>query len=248
MRETASPLRTVDAVVLDTDGVITDSARLHAQAWKAVFDAFLREQPPDSAADLRPFAIDVDYPLYVDGKSRRDGAAAFLAARGMRAAPETVEAVARDKDRHFTERLRQGAPVPAYPGTVDLLRALRAAGRPAAAVSASLHARELLTRARVIGFFDAVVDGKEAADLGLRGKPAPDLFLEAARRLGVAPARAAVVEDALAGVEAGHNGRFGLVIGVDRTAGRERAGDLLRHGADLVVPDLSELLVKGAVT
>ncbi|MEV5610655.1 HAD-IA family hydrolase [Streptomyces sp. NPDC052225] len=247
MRETATPLRVFGAVVLDTDGVITDSAGLHAQAWKAVFDAFLREQPPPSPKDRRPFDIELDYPAYVDGTSRRDGAAAFLASRGIRPGPKALEAVAAAKDRLYTQRLRHGPPVPAYPGTLDLLHALRGGDVPAAAVSASLHARELLARAQVMSLFAAVVDGTDARRLGLAGKPAPDLFLEAARALGVAPARTAVVEDALAGVEAGRRGGFGLVIGVDRTAEQSRTGQLLRHGADLVVTDLGELLVKGAV-
>ncbi|WP_338702700.1 HAD-IA family hydrolase [Streptomyces sp. Q6] len=248
MRDIAGPLRTVGAVVLDTDGVITDSARLHAQAWKATFDAFLREQPPPSPKDRRPFDTEVDYPAYVDGKSRRDGAAAFLASRGVHADAGTVEAVAVAKDRLYTERLRHGPAVPAYPGTVDLLRALLGGGVLLAAVSASLHARELLARTQVMSLFDAVVDGVDSARLGLAGKPAPDLFLEGARRLGVAPARTAIVEDAVAGVEAGRRGGFGLVVGVDRTPGRTRTAELLRHGADLVVADLGELLVKGAVS
>ncbi|MFZ3573014.1 HAD family hydrolase [Streptomyces sp. BH097] len=248
MRDLAPPLRTVRAVVLDTDGVITDSAQLHAEAWKAVFDGFLQEHPPRQATDRRPFDLGVDYPRYVDGKARRDGAAAFLASRGVYPAPATIEAVAAEKDRRYTERLHRGATVPAYAGTVSLLHALLGSGKLLAAASASLHARELLTRAHVLDLFDAVVDGKEAARLELRGKPAPDLFLEAARRLRTDPADAAVVEDALAGVEAGRRGGFALVIGVDRTAGRKRTPELLRHGADLVITDLGELLKEGAVT
>ncbi|MGY0488875.1 HAD family hydrolase [Streptomyces sp. WG-D5] len=242
MRDLTPPLRTARAVVLDTDGVITDSARLHAEAWKTTFDTYLRERPPRLSKDRRPFDIDVDYPRYVDGRSRGDGAAAFLDSRGCPPDAAMVDSVARDKDRRYVERLRHGAVVPAYPGTVALLRTLLAQGVLLAAVSASLHARELLTRAQVLGLFDVVVDGVLAAELGLRGKPAPDLFLEAARRLRVDPADTAVVEDAPAGVEAGDRGGFGLVIGVDRTPGRARTGMLLRHGADLVVSDLGELL------
>ncbi|MFI9586722.1 HAD family hydrolase [Streptomyces sp. NPDC052236] len=238
-------LRDMDAVVLDTDGVITDSARLHAAAWKTAFDTWLRDHPPADPEQGRPFDIGEDYPRYVDGKSRLDGAASFLASRGLRLRrPEddaTVREVAAFKERLFTERLREGG-VYAYPGTVRLLRVLRREHVPLAAASASRHAGELLAGAGVLDLFDALVDGGEAARLGLPGKPDPALFLEAARRLATPPARAAVAEDALAGVEAGRRGGFGLVIGVDRAARPGSGVALLRHGADVVVRDLSDLL------
>jgi HAD superfamily hydrolase (TIGR01509 family) len=246
--------RGVDAVVLDTDGVITDSARIHAAAWKTAFDACLRAHPPDDPAARRPFDVRDDYLRHVDGRSRQDGAAAFLASRGLRLpkgspddAPgtDTVGAVAAYKEKLFTQRLREQG-IDAYPGTARLLRTLRARAVPLAAVSASRHARELITRAGVLPCFDVLVDGAEAARLRLPGKPEPALFLEAARRLGVPPERAAVVEDALAGVEAGRRGGFALVIGVDRTAGPGTGDALLEHGADLVVRDLAELLPAGA--
>ncbi|MEU6577555.1 HAD-IA family hydrolase [Streptomyces sp. NPDC046805] len=237
-------LRDVDAVVLDTDGVITDSARLHAAAWKAAFDAFISECPPEEPGHRRPFDTQDDYLRYVDGRSRLDGAAAFLASRGLAPSSEAVRAVAAEKERLFTEQLRaQG--VRAYPGSVRLVRALRGAGVPVAAASASRHARELLTLAGVLDLFDALVDGGEAARLGLAGKPQPDLFLEAARRLGVPAERAAVMEDALAGVEAGCRGHFAVVVGVDRTGGADSGQRLLRYGADVVVHDLGELLEEG---
>jgi beta-phosphoglucomutase family hydrolase len=240
-------LRDIRAVVFDTDGVITDSARVHAAAWKTAFDAFLREHPPEDSAMRRPFDVRDDYLRHVDGRSRLDGAAAFLAARGIDASPETVRAVAADKERLFTERLRERG-VEAYPGTVRLVRALRRAGIPRAAASASRHAGELLSRAGVLDLFDVLVDGGEAARLGLAGKPEPDLFLEAVSRLGVPRDHSAVVEDALAGVEAGRRGGFALVVGVDRTAGADTGAGLLRHGADIVVHDLGELCVEGAPT
>lgn len=204
------------AVVLDTDGVITDSARAHAAAWKQSFDTYLDRHPP-SGGEHRPFDVRTDYLRYVDGKSRRDGAASFLAARGLPVDEETVATVCRRKERLFVERLRRGD-IPAYPGTVRLLRALRAAGVRLAAASASHHARELLTHAGVLDLFAVLADGAEAARLGLPGKPDPALFLEAARRLGEPLARTAVVEDSLAGVDAGRRGRTRKRTGSPPTA------------------------------
>ncbi|QGV77662.1 HAD family hydrolase [Streptomyces ficellus] len=235
-------LRAMRAVVCDTDGVVTDTARLHAAAWKAAFDAHLRAHPPDDPAGRRPFDATADYLRYADGRSRLDGAAAFLASRGPRPSPDTTRAVAAEKERLFTERLRTTG-AHAYPGSLRLLRALRRAGTPLAAASASRHAREALASAGALELFDACVDGTDAARLRLPGKPDPALFLESARRLGTPPADCAVVEDALAGVDAARRGGFGLVVGVDRTAGPGTADALRRAGADIVVPDLAELLV-----
>ncbi|WP_286248566.1 HAD family hydrolase [Streptomyces graminofaciens] len=244
-RDVLTPaLRGISAVVFDTDGVITDSARVHAAAWKTAFDALLAEHPPEDPAQRRPFDTGDDYLRYVDGRSRFDGAAAFLASRGLAPTAATVRAVAAHKELLFTERLREHG-VDAYPGTVRLARVLRDFGLPLAAASASRHAGELLAGAGARDLFDVLVDGGEAARLGLAGKPQPDLFLEAARRLGVPPARSAVVEDALAGVEAGRRGGFALVVGVDRTAGPDTRQRLLRYGADIVVTDLGELLEEG---
>ncbi|MFF0286710.1 HAD family hydrolase [Streptomyces sp. NPDC005262] len=238
-------LRSVRAVVFDTDGVITDSARSHAAAWKQAFDACLSEREGQL-----PFDPVADYLRHVDGRSRRDGAAAFLTSRGLElpeGSPDdppgtaTVWAVAACKDELFTERLRTHQ-VDVWPGTVRLLQALRSEGVPCAAVSASRHATELLSRAGLIGQFGAVVDGNEARRLGLTGKPDPALFVEAARRLHVPVPESAVVEDSLAGVEAGRRGGFGLVVGVDRSDSSGGAADLRRRGADIVVSDPGELL------
>ncbi len=243
-------LHGLHAVVFDTDGVITDSARVHAAAWKPAFDAALRAHPPADPALRGPFDPVEDYRRLVDGKPRIDGAADFLAARGLTLPPgtpadpagtDTVWAVAAAKEAAFTAHLDEHG-VEAYPGTVHLLDRLRRADVPCAAVSASRHARQLLRRAGVRDYFACLVDGADSARLDLKGKPAPDLFLEAARRLQTEPSAAAVVEDALAGVEAGRRGGFDLVVGVDRTGTRESAADLRRHGADLVVRDLAELL------
>ncbi|MGI5466611.1 HAD family hydrolase [Streptomyces sp. CA-132043] len=238
------------AVVFDTDGVLVDSARLHAAAWKEAFDACLRAHPPDAPAQRRPFDEREDYRRYVDGKSRLDGALAFLISRGLRLpegemgerpGTESVRAVAAAKERCFVARLHASG-ARTWPGTVRLLHCLRAAAVPCAAVSASRHAWELLKTAGLMELFRTVVDGQEAVRLGLRGKPDPALFLEAVRRLEVTAATAAVVEDALAGVAAGRRGGFGLVVGVDRTATPKNARDLCDHGADVVVGDLGELL------
>ena len=244
-------LRSVRAVVFDTDGVITDSARSHAAAWKAAFDAVL-----SGIEGQRPFDAVDDYLRHVDGRSRRDGAAAFLASRGLDL-PEgdpadppgtaTVWAVAARKDELFTRALRT-EPVAVWPGTVRLLDALRDRRTPCAAVSASRHATELLARAGLADRFDAVIDGNEASRLRLPGKPDPALFVEAARRLRAPVRDTAVVEDALAGVEAGRRGGFGLVVGVDRTGGPDSADALRRHGADLVVRDPGDLLTAATDT
>jgi HAD superfamily hydrolase (TIGR01509 family) len=253
LRRLLPALHGMRAVVFDTDGVITDSARAHAEAWKAAFDACLREHPPADPAQRRPFDAQEDYLRHVDGRSRLDGAAAFLDSRGVRLSagtPEdppgtgTVAAVAAEKERRYLARLREGG-LRAYPGTVRLLTALHAAGFATAAASASRHAGEVLERAGVRDRFAVLVDGEDAARLGLPGKPAPALFVEAARRLHVPPGRAALIEDAQAGVAAGRAGGFGLVIGVDRTGTSASAAALAEHGADLVVRDLAELLTAG---
>ncbi|MFJ8978864.1 HAD family hydrolase [Streptomyces sp. NPDC102282] len=244
----ASVLLSVHAVVFDTDGVITDSAPAHAAAWKEAFDACL-----SAHEGQRPFDEAEDYRRHVDGRSRMDGAAAFLASRGLdlpEGSPDdppgagTVWAVAARKDEAFTRSLRTD-PIAVWPGTVRLLHVLHDARVPFAAASASRHATELLAGAGLLELFTAVVDGNEARRLELPGKPDPALFTEAARRLGVPPGETAVLEDALAGVEAGRRGGFGLVIGVDRTDSPEGAGDLRRHGADLVVADPGDLLITG---
>lgn len=241
-------LRACRAVVFDTDGVLTDSAPLHAAAWKDAFDACLRARAPGQP----PFDAGGEYRRHVDGRPRADGAAAFLTARGVRLPPGdagdppgtgTVRAVAARKEEFFTTRLREHG-AKAWPGAVRLLHALRAARVPSAAVSASRHARQLLDGAGVRPLLDAVVDGTDAARLGLPGKPDPAILLHAAALLAVPPRRAAVVEDALAGVEAGRRGGFALVVGVARGSADEDG--LREHGADLVVADPAALLGEDA--
>ncbi|MEV7011391.1 beta-phosphoglucomutase family hydrolase [Streptosporangium sp. NPDC051022] len=231
----------IDAVIFDTDGVITDTARVHAAAWKQVFDPFLREHAERSGERFRPFGTGEDYLRHVDGKSRRDGVEDFLRSRGVTPAPETVTALAARKDAAFLAEIRRNG-VAAFPSTVEVVRELRLRGVRTAAVSASRNCARVLHTAAVDHLFDIRVDGVEAARLGLAGKPDPALFLRAAGELGVAPERTAVVEDSLAGVRAGRRGGFGLVIGVARHGPRDA---LRAAGADVVVGDLAELRLGG---
>ncbi len=235
-----------DAVLFDLDGVLTDTARVHAAAWKALFDPVLRRRAAETGEPFRPFDARADYLAFVDGKRREDGVRAFLASRGI-VLPEgsaadpadalTITALARRKQDLFMEALQAEGVEPA-PGAEALLRALRRLRMPVAVVSASRNCAALLAAAGLDGLIDLRVDGHDAAALGLAGKPAPDTFLEAARRLNVPPARAVVFEDALAGVKAARRGGFGLVVGVDRG---DQAEALRRHGADIVVRDLSDV-------
>jgi beta-phosphoglucomutase family hydrolase len=222
-----------DAVVMDLDGVVTDTASLHEMAWKRLFDGFLSTLPPSGGADHRPFEKQ-DYLRFVDGRPRSDGALGFLTSRGIALPPETVRALAAQKDSYFRELMDRDG-VKLIPGALALLTALRRAGFRTAIVSASRNCSAVLSRADLTDFFDASVDGLVAADLGLPGKPAPAVYLEAAGRLRTSPDRAVVIEDALAGVEAGRAGGFRLVVGVGSAA---HADDLLRHGADVTVRDL----------
>jgi beta-phosphoglucomutase family hydrolase len=222
-----------DAVVMDLDGVITDTASLHEMAWRRMFDGFLSTLPPSEGEDHRPFGRQ-DYLRYVDGMPRSDGALGFLTSRGITVPPEKVRALAARKDGYFKELMDQEG-VKLIPGALALLTALRRAGFRTAIVSASRNCGPVLSRAGLTEFFDASVDGVVAAELGLPGKPDPAVYLEAAGRLRTPPERAVVVEDALAGVEAGRAGGFGLVVGVGRAG---HAQDLLDHGADVIVADL----------
>lgn len=235
----------LDAVLFDMDGVVTDTARAHAYAWKALFDEFLAAWSRTHDDPFEPFDLR-DYHALIDGKPRLDGVRDYLTAHGI-AIPEgtpddpsgldTMHALARRKQDHFVEWLETN-PVEAFPGAVRLLQALRARGVRTALFTSSRNADLVLDRAGVRALFDAKVDGNDLERLGLPGKPAPDVLLEAARRLGVPPARAAAIEDAVAGVEAAARGGFALVVGVSHGADE---GALRDAGADLVVHDLDEL-------
>jgi beta-phosphoglucomutase family hydrolase len=232
-----------DAVLFDLDGVLTPTAELHQQAWTELFEHFLDEYV---GPDHEPYT-EADYLAYVDGKPRFDGVRSFLVSRGIHL-PEgnrdeppgsgSISALGNRKNAVFQELLRTNGIAP-YPGSLRLLDHLAALGIPAAVVSSSRNAREVLAAARLADRFPVIADGILAAERGIAGKPAPDLFLAAAERLGVSPDAAVVVEDAVSGVAAGRAGNFRLVVGVDRGAGRDT---LVANGADLVVDDLAELV------
>jgi beta-phosphoglucomutase family hydrolase len=223
----------VTACLFDLDGVLTRTAVIHARAWKQMFDEYLREQ-----GDPKPFDEHDDYDTYVDGKPRSTGIRDFLASRGLHPDEDEIKRLG-DIKNDLVVKLIQTEGVEAYPGSVRYLEAARDAGLRRVVVSSSHNTRDVLRSAGIEGLVEEVVDGNVTDELHLKGKPAPDPFLEGARRAGVPASGAAVYEDALAGVEAGRAGGFGRVIGVDRVGQRE---ELRRHGADVVVDDLEELL------
>ncbi len=237
----------IRACLFDLDGVLTQTARVHAAAWKEMFDAFLRARAARTGEKFVPFDPVADYDTYVDGKPRYDGVRSFLASREIELpegdpsdppSAETVYGLGNRKNELVLALLKRDG-VKVYEGSVDYVRAVRDAGLHRAVVSASANCREVLQAAEIEDLFEVRIDGIVVEQRHLKGKPAPDTFLAAAEELGAKPAEAAVFEDALAGVEAGRAGRFGFVVGVDRTGQREA---LLQHGADIVVSELAELL------
>ncbi|PZF81712.1 beta-phosphoglucomutase family hydrolase [Jiangella anatolica] len=237
----------IKACLFDLDGVLTPTAEVHKSAWTATFDAFLRERAERTGEPFVAFDPVADYNVYVDGKQRADGVRSFLASRGITlpegtpddpGSAETVNGLGNRKNVVLLERLRDVGVAP-YPGSVTYLRAAAAAGLRRAVVSASANCREVVAAAGIEDLLEVRVDGVTAREEGLRGKPQPDSFLAAAKRLGVEPGEAAVFEDALAGVQAGRAGKFGFVVGVDRVG---QADALRERGADVVVTDLAELL------
>lgn len=236
-----------DAVLLDLDGVITDTASLHAVCWKQMFDEYLQKRATQRSEAFRPFDIATDYRLYVDGKPRFDGVRDFLTSRVIRLPEgtpddppelETVCGLGNRKNVLVNEIIEERGVAP-YEGSVRLIHQLRHDGFKIAVVTSSQNCTTVLKAAKLNGLLDAQVDGNVIKTQQLTGKPAPDTFLLAARLLRVKPARAVVIEDAISGVQAGLSGRFGLVVGVARKGNAE---ELKRHGADLVVKDLGELV------
>jgi beta-phosphoglucomutase family hydrolase len=237
----------VRACLFDLDGVITQTAQVHAQAWKDTFDTFLQARAKATGQPFVAFDIGADYEQFVDGKPRLDGTRSFLESRGIvlpEGAPDdlpgaaTIQGLSNDKNDRVLRLLAAGIVV--YGGSVRYVRAARARGLRTAVVSSSKNTMAVLSTANLIGLFDVVIDGVVAERQHLAGKPAPDTFLAGAAALPVPAAEAAVFEDAIAGVMAGRAGGFGFVVGVDRVG---HGPALAAAGADVVVRDLAELLV-----
>ena len=237
-----------DAVLLDLDGVITDTASIHAACWKQMFDEYLQKRAAQKGEAFHPFDIATDYRLYVDGKPRYDGVRDFLKSRGIEVPEgspddppqaETVDGLGNRKN-DLVNKIIEDKGVEPYEGSVELIHQVRHQGFKLAVVTSSQNCTAVLKAAKLDHFFDLQVDGNVIHAEYLAGKPAPDTYLRAAQLLGVEPARAVVIEDALSGVEAGCAGNFALVIGVAR---KGNADELRRHGAHLVVNDLGELVV-----
>lgn len=237
----------VTACLFDMDGVVTKTAVVHAAAWKEMFDEFLRERASETGTEFVPFDPVRDYDQYVDGKPRLDGTRSFLEARSI-SLPEgsesdppgspTVWGLSNRKNEMILKVLERDG-VEVYEGSRRYITAVRAAGIRTAIVSSSANTAQVLAAGGITDLFDARVDALVARERGLRGKPAPDTFLEAARMVGATEQQAVVFEDALAGVAAGHAGGFGCVVGVDRSG---QAAALREHGASVVVQDLADLL------
>jgi beta-phosphoglucomutase family hydrolase len=238
---------TIDACLFDMDGVLTQTAKVHAAAWKQMFDEYLERRAKQRGEAFVPFDLHRDYEEHVDGKPRYDGVRDFLASRGIELPhgdpsdppdAETVTGLGNRKNELVQEIVHRDGVQP-FAGSVRYVQAARDAGLRTAVVSSSANTKDMLEAAGIADLFEDVVDGHAVEDRGLKGKPAPDTFLAAARDVGVEPGHAAVFEDALAGVEAGRAGRFGYVVGVNRA---DESDALRAHGADVVVDDLADLL------
>jgi beta-phosphoglucomutase family hydrolase len=237
----------ITACLFDLDGVLTQTAKVHAQAWKQMFDEYLRARAERTGEPFQEFDLTEDYDEYVDGKPRLDGVRSFLEARGIELPEgnaddspdaETIHGLGTRKNDLVLRLIREQG-VQAYEGSVKFVEQAREQGLRRAVVSSSNNCHEVLVAADIDHLFEARIDGLVAEREHLKGKPAPDTFLAGAKALGVNPDNAAVFEDALAGVQAGRAGKFGCVVGVDRTG---QAQALRDHGADVVVEDLAELL------
>jgi beta-phosphoglucomutase family hydrolase len=237
----------VTACLFDLDGVLTQTAKVHAAAWKEMFDAFLHTRAAEEGEPFTPFDAVSDYDEYVDGRPRAEGVQAFLASRHIdlpegrpKDPPDalTINGLGDRKNEIVLEMIREHGVEP-YDGSVRYVHAARDGGLRCCVVSSSTNCRDVLAAAGIADLFEAIIDGHVAEAEQLKGKPAPDTYLAGARAAGVTPEHAAVFEDALVGVEAGRAGKFAIVVGVDRVG---QASELKAHGADIVVGDLSELL------
>ncbi|MFW5837806.1 MAG: HAD family hydrolase [Desulfovibrionaceae bacterium] len=233
-------------VVFDLDGVITDTARLHQDAWEDMFNDFLQQWSQREGIHFAPFDPGKDYHTYVDGKPRYQGVQSFLESRGIELpwgddqdSPDqwTVCGLGNRKNQAFGKVLRADGP-DVYETSVELVKSLRAAGVRTGIASSSRNAQEVLEMGGVAELFDTRVDGVVSKELGLAGKPEPDIFVSAARNMGLSPAESVVVEDAISGVAAGAKGGFGLTLGIARSVAAE---SLREAGADVVVSDLGEI-------
>jgi beta-phosphoglucomutase family hydrolase len=238
----------ITALLFDLDGVLTKTAAVHDKAWKQMFDAFLEQRAKVDGEDFKPFDSGADYNEYVDGKPRYDGVRSFLQSRGIELPEgdhddppdaETICGLGNRKNDLVLEIIERDGVEP-YEGSVAFVKAARAAGLRRAVVSASANCKDVLEAAGIADLFEARIDGITTDEKHLKGKPAPDTYLAGAEALGVEPAAACVFEDAVSGVEAGHAGHFGHVVGVDRV---NHADALREHGADVVVDDLAELIL-----
>ena len=248
MKEIINPITPdkFDAVLFDLDGVITDTAMMHAACWKVMFNTYLKRRAETLGEEFISFEIDTDYLNYVDGKPRFDGVRDFLASRnitldeGTPDSPATEESVCglgNRKNELVNLRIQMHG-VKVYQSSLDYVNFILSIGIKTAIVSSSANCRTVLKAAGIIDLFPVIVDGIAAKEKKLNGKPSPDMFMEAARELGVKPGKAAVVEDAISGVQSGRNGNFGIVIGIARKDNRE---ELLENGADIAVSDLGEI-------
>ncbi len=239
-----------DAVIFDLDGVITDTAAVHSAAWKQMFDEFLQRHARRENLPFQEFTHEADYLPYVDGKPRYKGVADFLASRGI-AIPygnpadppqrESVCGLGNRKNELFNEMIA-GGNVTVFQSTVDLIDQLKASGIRIGVASSSKNCKPVLEAVGILGQFETRVDGVVSDELGLKGKPEPDIFTTACDNLGVAYNRAVIVEDAVSGVQAGRNSNFGLVLGIAR---EDNAAELLENGADYAVSDLAEIGLAG---
>jgi len=237
----------IKAAILDLDGVITQTASIHANAWKKLFDQYNQQRKEAGKSSYPEFSIDNDYKKYLDGKPRYEGVRSFLESQAIKIPygkkdddpqQETICGLGNRKNKFFQEALEEEGVSP-FPDTVEKIKEWKAKGLKVAVISSSKNCKPVLKQAGIIDLFDAIVDGIESERRNIEGKPAPDIFLEAARELQVDSQQAFIVEDAIAGVKAGEKGDFALVVGMEKDESQH--DKLKQNGADKVVASLKEL-------